>query len=241
MLSQYLCGTETPDSTDIIHVIQIPDKHGEMQCVRGLIDCGATSIFMPPRLPKKLGISHEAAHITTLGLCGQIMQHAKNSGKTSITVRYIEHLATVTELDVIVVPMRANVLVLRLPWFRARNPEIDWNLRRLTALRSPNGPQAAYILSGGDKPPPDAHQKLPQRDEDTPAPGMALLGTTACDDHLAGEEVVEAFALRIGECTGLLGATIEITTLSGEKPRRWVRRAGSSGGSCSRSGSTWES
>jgi len=241
MLSQYLCGTETPDSAHIIHEIQIRDKHGEMQRVRALIDCGATSIFMAPRLLKKLGISHEVAHITTLGLGGQIMQHAKDSRKTSITVQYMEHLAPVTEPEVLVVPMRAYDLVLGLPWFRARNPEIDWNLRRLTALRSPNGPQAADILSGEDKPPPEAHEKLPERDEDTPAPDIELLGATAFDDLLAGEEVVEAFALRIGECTGLLGATMEITTLSGEKPRRWTRRAGSSGGSCGRRGSTWES
>jgi len=79
MLSQYLCGTETPDSAHIIHEIQIRDKHGEMQRVRALIDCGATSVFMAPRLLKRLGISHEAAHTTTLGLGGQIMLHAKES------------------------------------------------------------------------------------------------------------------------------------------------------------------
>jgi hypothetical protein len=241
MFSQYLCSTETPDSAHIIHEIQIRVKHGEMQCVRALINCGATSIFVAPRLLKILGISHEAAHITTLGLGGQIMQHAKNSRKTSITVQYMEHLAPVTEPEVLVVPMRAYDLVLGLPWFRARNPEIDWNLRRLTALRSPNGPQAVDILSGEDKPPPEAHEKLPERDEDTPAPDIERLGATAFDDLLAGEEVVEAFALQIGECTGLLGATMEITTLSGEKPRRWTRHAESSGGSCGRRGSTWES
>jgi hypothetical protein len=50
MFSQYLCGTETPDSAHIIHEVQIRDRHGEMQRVRALIDCGATSIFMSPRL-----------------------------------------------------------------------------------------------------------------------------------------------------------------------------------------------
>jgi hypothetical protein len=78
-------------------------------------------------------------------------------------------------------------------------------------------------LSGEDKPPPEAHEKLPECDEDTPAPYIELLGVTAFNDLLAGEEVVEVIALRIGECTGLLGATMEITTLSGEKPRRWRR------------------
>jgi len=153
----------------------------------------------------------------------------------------MEHLAPVTEPEVLVVPMRAYDLVLGLLWIRARNPEIDWNLRRFTALRSPNGPQAADILSGEDKPPPEAHEKLPEHDEDTPAPDIELLGATAFDDLLAGKEVVEAFAIRIGECTGLLGATMEITTLSGEEPRRWTRRAGSSGSSCGSRGSTRES
>jgi len=89
----------------MIHEIQIRDKHGEMQRVRALIDCGATTIFMASRLLKKLGISHEAAHTTTLGLGGQIMQHAKDSRRTSITVQYMEHLAQVTEQEVLVVPM----------------------------------------------------------------------------------------------------------------------------------------
>jgi len=37
--------------------IQIPDIDGEMQRVRALIDSGATSIFMTPRLLMRLGIS----------------------------------------------------------------------------------------------------------------------------------------------------------------------------------------
>jgi len=137
--------------------------------------------------------------------------------------------------------MRAYDLVLGLPWFRARNPEIDWNLRQLTALRLPTGSQAADKVSGEHKPPPEAHEKLLEHDEDTPAPDMELVGATAFDDLLAGEEIIEAFALQIGECTGLLGASMEITTLSGKKPRRWMWWAGSSGCSCCRRASTWES
>jgi hypothetical protein len=114
MLRQYLCGTETPDSAHIVHKIQIRDKHGEMQCVRALIDCRATSSFMAPRLLKKLGISQEAAHITALGLRGQIMQQAKDSRKPSITVQYIVHIAPVTEPEVLGVLMRAYDLVLGL-------------------------------------------------------------------------------------------------------------------------------
>jgi len=50
MISQYLYGTETPDSANIVHEVQIPHRRGEMQCVRAIADCGGTSIFMTPRV-----------------------------------------------------------------------------------------------------------------------------------------------------------------------------------------------
>jgi len=125
MLSQYLCGTETPDSAHIIHGIQTRDKHGKMQLVRALIDCRAPSVLLAPRLLKRLGISREAAHTTTLGLGGQIMQHAKVSRKMSITIQYMENLPPVPEPEVLVMPMRAYDRVLKLLWFKGRNPEID--------------------------------------------------------------------------------------------------------------------
>jgi hypothetical protein len=93
---------------------------------------------MAPRLLKRLGISPETAHITTLGLSGGVMQHAKNSRKTQITVQYLDYLALVDESDVLVVPMHAYDLVLGLPWFQKRIPDIDWAHRRLTSLRSPS-------------------------------------------------------------------------------------------------------
>lgn len=88
---------------------------------------------MAPGLLQKLGISNEAAHSATLGLGGQIMQHVKDGQKTSTTIQYLEHLALVTEQEVLVVSLRAWVVVLGLPFLRARNPEIDWTLPRLTA------------------------------------------------------------------------------------------------------------
>jgi len=100
--------------------------NGEMQRVRALIACGATSIFMTPRLLKRLGISHQAAHIITLAMTGGVMQHAKDSRKTRITVQCVDCLAPVDRSDVLVVPMRAYDLVLGLPWFPKQNPDIDW-------------------------------------------------------------------------------------------------------------------
>jgi hypothetical protein len=70
---------------------------------------------MAPKLHKNLTKSHEVAHTATLGLGGQIMQHAKDCRMTSITVQYMEHLAPGTDPEVLVVPMRAFDLVLGLP------------------------------------------------------------------------------------------------------------------------------
>jgi hypothetical protein len=64
------------------------------------------------------------------------MQHAKDSRKMRITVRYLDNLAPVDESDMLVVPMRAYDLVLGLPWSQKRYPDIDWAHRQLTSLRS---------------------------------------------------------------------------------------------------------
>jgi len=207
MLSQCLCGTETPDSAHIIHEVQIRDRNGEMQRVRALIDCGATSIFMAPRLLKRLGISHEAAHITTLILDGGVTQHPKASRKTRITMQYLDYLAPVNESDVLVVPMHAYDLVLGLPWCHKRNPDIDWAHLRLTTLRSPSAsgveemtPMTTAVAS-----------KVSEAENDMllwRGPSIQTLGATSFDVLLASDEVVAAFALRIGECTGLLGAAL---------------------------------
>jgi len=206
MLRQYLCGTETLDSAHIIHVVQIRDRNGEIQRVRALIDCGATSIFMAPRLLKQLGISHEVAHITTLSIDGGVMQHAKDSRKMRITIQYLDYLAPVNESDVLVVPMREYHLVLRLPWFHKRNPDIDWARHRLTTLQSPSAsgveemtPMTTAVASKVSE---AARDKLLGRGQ-----SIQTLGATAFDDHVASDEVVAAFALLIGECTRLLSVS----------------------------------
>ena len=216
MLSEYLCGTEIPDSAHIVHELQIRDKTGEMQHVRALIDCGATSILMSPRLLKRLGISHEAAHITTVGLNRGVMQHAKDSRMTRITVQCLDYLAPVDESDKLVVPMRAYDLVLGLPWFQKRNPDIDWADRRLTCLRSPSAsgveemtPMTTAVASKDS----EAEKKNVNNRLLGRCPDILTLGAISFDDLLARNAVIAAFALRIGECTGLLGATLEGITL----------------------------
>jgi len=212
MLSEYQCSTETPDPALIMHQVQIRDRNGEMQRVQALIDCSTTIIFMAPRLLKRLGTSHEAARITTLSIAGGVTQHAKDSRNTGITIQYLVYLAPVNESDVLVVHMRAYDLVLRLPWFHKRNPDINRAHRRLTALRSPSasGVEEMTLITTAvaSKVSEAENVKLLMR-----SPTIQTLGATAFDDLLASDEVVAAFALRIGECTGLLGAALEDITL----------------------------
>jgi len=136
MSSQYLCGPRKPDTSHTVHELYVRDVHGDRQCIRALIDCGATSIFMAPRLLRRLGLPSEPAHITTLGLDSRVMMSVKDSRKTTILCQYIEHSAPVDEPDVLVVPMVAYDLVLGLPWFQSRNPEIDQSKGQLLGLRT---------------------------------------------------------------------------------------------------------
>jgi len=214
MASQYLCGTSRPDTSHIIHEVFIRAGNGEMQCVRALIDCSATSIFMALRLRQQLGLADEPAYVTTLGLNGQVMAHTSDSRKTAFTVQYMEHLSPVQESEVLVVPMRAYYLVLGLPWFQSRNPDVDWQSGRLLALRTPGGAEVVAVDRVD-------HQECPGNvpgcmareeacsEEGGGIPDIQILGATAFDDLLASQQVVGTFFLRVGDCTGLLGATVE--------------------------------
>jgi hypothetical protein len=195
MSSQYLCSTERPDSAHIIHEVLVRNIQGNMQRVKELIDCGATSIFISPSLLRKLELPHEPAFTSTPGLNGQVMMSERESRKASLEDQYLEHLEPVNESEVLVVEMKAYDLVLGLPWFKARNPEIDWTNGRLAALRTPNEPQWAKI--------PEADRASPllesseENSNNEPPPDIQLLGATAFSHLLAREEVVEAFAIRL--------------------------------------------
>jgi hypothetical protein len=171
---------------------------------------------MAPRLLKQLGISHEAAHITTLGLNGGVMQHAKDSQKTPITVQYVDYCIPVEESDVLVMPMRAYDLVLGLPWGQKRHPEIARAHRPLTSLRSPSGSgveEMSPITTAVASKVSDAENNNVNDQLVGRGPDIQTLGATAFDDLVASGEVVAAFALQIEECKGLLGVTMEDITL----------------------------
>jgi hypothetical protein len=138
MSSQYLCCTESPDSSHIVHDLQKQNQHGELQRICALIDCGATSICISPHLLNRLGLPHEAAHITTHSLDSQVITHVRESCKTAMTVHYMNHSAPGNEPEVLVILMRVYNLVLGLPWFKPRTPEIDSATSRSTSFRTPS-------------------------------------------------------------------------------------------------------
>jgi len=203
MSSQYLCGTSRPDTSYIIHEVAISDRSGEMQHVRARMDCGATSIFMTPRLRKRLVPADKPAYVTLSGLNGRLMVHASESQKTMFTVQYMEHLSPVQESDVLVVPMQAYDLVLGLRWFQSSNPNVDWQHIRLFALRTPGGAEVLDVDRVD-------HQECPANAPESSAreeacseggsgiPDIQILGATAFDNLLASEQAVGTFLLRVG-------------------------------------------
>jgi hypothetical protein len=142
------------------------------------------------------------------------MEHTRDSRKTTISAQYFDHLSRVDEPDVLVVPIKAYDLVLGLPWFRARNQEIDQSPNRLLSLRTPGG--------SGSHGSEDTQLSQPE------GSGVSIetLSATAFGDLLASEKVAGAFALPIEDCIGLLGATVERTHEKGEYPRMLDEPAG---------------
>jgi hypothetical protein len=141
MSSQYLCGTAKPSTSHVIHEVMVMDREGKMRVVKALIDSGASSFFISPKLVRYLGLREQTspAYITTRGLDGKILARARDSQKLSLRMQYLSHLAPVEEPEVLVVDMSAYDLVLGIPWFERHNPDIDWVKKRLMTLRNPIG------------------------------------------------------------------------------------------------------
>jgi hypothetical protein len=136
------------------------------------------------------------------------MQDAEDSCKRWIAIQNLDYLALVNESDVLVVPMRTYNLEFGLPWFNKRNPDIDRAHRRLTAPRSPRASRVEVMTPMTTA----VASKVSEADNDTMlmcSPDIQTLGATAFDDLLSTNQVIAAFAPRIGECTGLLGAALE--------------------------------
>ena len=149
MSSQYLCGTARPSTSHVVHEVMVMDREGRMRAVKALIDCGASSFFISPKLVRYLGLREQTspAYITTRGLDGKILARARDSQKLSLKMQYLDHLAPVEEPEVLVVDMSAYDLVLGIPWFERHNPDIDWLKKRLMALRNPIGSSVSKSVS----------------------------------------------------------------------------------------------
>jgi hypothetical protein len=176
----------------VIHEISIQDLQGNWIRVKALIDCGATSIFASPKLIEILGLQTQQAHTTAYGLNGNVMSHAKDSRQTRLSVSSFEHEQPVDKSEVLIVPMTADDLVLGLTWFKARNPEIDWEAGKLLSLQR-------------RQPQPNNHGKKVSPRETVP--DIQTLSATAFRDLCSSDELSHTFSLTLGECNGLLGAT----------------------------------
>ena len=142
------------------------------------------------------------------------MAHTSDSRKTAFTVQYMEHLSQVQESEVLVVPMRAYDLVLGFPWFQSRNPDVDWQSGRLFALRTTGGVEVVAVDRVDHQEYPGNVPGSTAREEACSEgcggiPDIQILRATAFDDLLTSEQVVGTFFLSVGDCTGLLGATVE--------------------------------
>ena len=55
--------------------------------IPAIVHCGATNNFISPQHLNRLGLPHEAVHITTHGLDSQLIAHARESRKTEMMVQ----------------------------------------------------------------------------------------------------------------------------------------------------------
>lgn len=83
---------------------------------------------MTPSLLKRLSISNQATHITTLDMDGGGIQHGKDSRKMQSILQYLDYLALVHKSNGLVMPMRAYDLLLGLQWIPNQHPDFGWAL-----------------------------------------------------------------------------------------------------------------
>ena len=215
--------------------VQVEGREGRKIMLRALVDSGATRIFISPKLVNKLKLETEPARITTYGIDGKVIAHAKESRKTNLRIQYFEHLAPVDELDVLCVPIESYDLVLGLPWFQARNPEFDWAKNKVLGLQTPGG--CGDIVPSGDPSQPTPEDEVTWSDDPVPAkirsergrPGLNIQMVTAesMSASLECEEIADVFFIKLEHIGLLLG-----TRTSGTW---WTcKLSKSSGGSCGR-------
>jgi len=99
--------------------------------------------------------------------------------------------------------MRAWDLVLGLPWCQPRNPDVDWQRSRRSALRTPWGAEVVAVDQVDHQHCPGNVPGSAAREEACSEggggiPDIQILGATAFDYLLATEQIVGTFFLRFG-------------------------------------------
>ena len=127
--------------------------------------------------------------------------------------------------------MLAYDLVLGLPWFQSRNPDVDWQSGRLLALLTPGGAEVVAVdLVDHQECPGNAPGSTAREEACSEGgggiPDIQILGANAFDDQLASEEVVWTFFLRVGVRIGLLGVTVESISSGEIGTRHWTGEQG---------------
>jgi hypothetical protein len=202
------------------------DADGQMHSVKALIDCGASSFFISPKLVQLLGLQTQSAFTTTRSLDSRILASMQNSQKLLLRLQYLPQLAPVDESDVLVVKMTSYDLVLGIPWFEKNNPDIDWSRKRLIALRNPNpvdlqiagryrhpkipnpvnsGRYLTDPVNSGSGSPANALAGKSSEYE-SPDTSIEMISATQYERLLGNpKELSEAFAIRLWQGPGLLG------------------------------------
>jgi len=141
-----------------------------------------------------------------------------------------------------VITIRAYIVVVGLPRFKARKPEIDWAAGQLTSFMTPSvrkevqrsgmklqwyegwddeGTNIQLPDSGGSTPiinltleiPVDPNGNFCESSENSPKSDIEVLWATAFDELSASNGTMMTFALQFGECGALPGPTMDVTTL----------------------------
>jgi hypothetical protein len=172
---------------------------------------------MAPRLRRQLGLVHESAYVTTVGLNGQVMAHTCESRKTAFTVRYMQHLSPVEESELLVVPIWAYDIALGMHWVQSRKPDVDWHHCRLLALRTPVGAEVVAVnrvlhQEYSENIPRSAATQEACSEAGGGIAAFQILRATALNNQLGSEQVVGTFFQSVGDCTELLGATFQCFT-----------------------------
>ena len=184
--SQYLCGASAPDSQHITLRIETsnPETCNVTRTVRALVDCGATSNFISPRLSERLRLASTKANTATYGVNGKTLCEAEASRQCDVIVAYKEELNHVSphQITALVVEMETYDVILGMPWFETENPEIDWRNRRLLGL--------------------GRHQTANSASNSRTTASISMLSTRSMQELLSSEEAVEmAYLVKIEHLT----------------------------------------